>query len=262
MRKHFLVAATVLGMLSSVVQSRAQVAELRLLAAVGVRQIVLELGTQFETASGHKLLSTFDASGLVVRRIRAGEQFDLVIINQPAIEALLKSGNIIAGSTTDVASSVTAAAVRKGMQKPDISTIESFKHVLLAVKSIARPSAAVGGASGDHITKVLERLGIAEQVNAKSGVSERPDDRSAMPGNLVANGQAELALHQLQELMAVPGLEILGPFPGELQGTFMFTAALVSGTKQQAAAKALIDFLRSPEAKDLIKAKGMAPAGG
>jgi molybdate transport system substrate-binding protein len=121
-------------------------------------------------------------------------------------------------------------------------------------------SPAVGGSSGDHIVKVLERLGIADEVNAKSLINDHPEDASAAPGYMVANGRADLALHQLQELMAVSGIDIVGPFPGELQGTFMFSIALTTGTKQENVAKALIEFLRTPEAMTVIKAKGMEPA--
>src|SRR5262249_12665341 len=183
-----------------------------------------------------------------------------VMINRNGIDSLAKSGKVIAGSTTDVASSVAAAAIRKGAPKPDISTVEGFKAALLAAKSIARPSPAVGGSSGDHIVKVLARLGIAEAVNAKSVINDHPEDMSAAPGYMVANGRAELALHQLQELMAVPGIEIVGPFPGELQGEFMFSIALTTGAKQEAAGRKLIEFLRTPAAVPAIRAKGMDPA--
>jgi molybdate transport system substrate-binding protein len=190
----------------------------------------------------------------------AGEKFDLVMINRTGVDNLAKSGKVIAGSTTDVARSVAAAAVRKGASKPDISTVESFKRALLAANSIARPSPAVGGSSGDHIVKVLARLGIADEVNAKSLINEHPEDMSAAPGYMVANGRADLALHQLQELMAVPGIEIIGPFPGELQGEFMFSVALTTGTRQEEPGSKLIEFLRTPEAMAVIRAKGMEPA--
>jgi len=172
--------------------------------------------------------------------------------------SLAKSDKVVAASTVDVARSVAAAAVRKGAPMPDISTVEAFKRTLLA--AIARPSPAVGGSSGDHIVKVLERLGIADEVNAKSIINEHPEDMSASPGYMVAEGRADLALHQLQELLAVPGIEIVGPFPGELQGTFMFSVALTTATKQQQAGKELIEFLGTPEAMAAIRVKGMEPA--
>jgi molybdate transport system substrate-binding protein len=260
MKPHLLIATSFVALFPSVGHNVARAAEVKLLAAVGVREIITDLAPQFESATAHKLLSTFDASGRIVQRIAAGEAFDHIIINKPAVERLADTDRVNAASIKDIASSVVAVAVRKGMPRPDLSTEEAFKRALLDAKSIARPSATVGGASGDHITRVVERLGITAEVNAKSVFSERPDDRSNMPGQLVASGRAELALHQLQELMAVPGLDILGEFPGELRGAFMFTAVLVSGSTENTGAKSLIEFLRSPESAKAIKAKGMAPA--
>jgi molybdate transport system substrate-binding protein len=260
MKPHLLIAASLVALFSGLGHKDAGAEEIKLLAAVGVREIITELGPQFESATGHKLVSIFDASGRIVQRITAGEAFDLIIINKPAIDRLASTGKVNTAFATDIASSVVAAAVRKDTPRPDISTVEPFKRALLDAKSIARPSTTVGGASGDHITKVIERLGITDEVNAKSVFSERPDDRSNMPGQLVASGRAELALHQLQELLAVPGLEILGEFPGELRGAFMFTAVLVAGSNQEAPAKSLADFLHKPESIKAIRAKGMTPA--
>lgn len=258
MKRYVFIAIVTAATLLAIIQTRA--AEIKLLGAVGVRQIMLDLGPKFERATGHKLVSAFDSTGLIVRRLVAGGEFDVVMINRTGIDSLAKSGKVIAESTTDVARSVAAAAVRNGAPKPDVSTVESFKRALLEAKSIARPSPAVGGSSGDHIVKVLARLGIADEVNAKSLINEHPEDISAAPGYMVANGRADLALHQLQELMAVPGIEIVGPFPGELQGQFMFSVALTTGTKQEEIGKKLIEFLHTPEAMTVIRAKGMEPS--
>jgi ABC-type molybdate transport system substrate-binding protein len=119
-------------------------AEVKLLAAVGVREIITELAPQFESTSGHRLVTTFDASGRIAQRISGGEAFDLIMINKPAIERLANTGKLNAGSAKDIASSVVAAAVRKGAARPDISTTEAFKRALLSAKSISRPSATVG----------------------------------------------------------------------------------------------------------------------
>jgi len=238
----------------------AHAAGIRLLGAVGVRQIMLDLGPKFAHATGCRLTSTFDSTGLIVRRITGGEAFDMVMINRAGLDSLANSGKVVLGSKTDIARAVAAAAVRAGAATPDIATPEAFKHALLAARSIARPSPAVGGSSGDHIVKVLARLGIADEVNAKSLINENPEDMAAAPGHMVASGRAELALHQLQELLAVPGIAMLGPFPRELQGSFMFTAALTTATKQPVAGNKLIEFLRTPDAMSVIRAKGMEPA--
>ena len=131
--------------------------------------------------------------------------------------------------------------------------------MLLAAKSIARPSPTVGGSSGDHIVDVLHRLGITAEIDAKSLISVigAGDQHGDSPGDFVAKGVAEVALHQLQELKAVPGLDILGPFPGELQGRFTFAAAIGASTAYRDAAQTLIDYLQSPPAVVVITAKGM-----
>jgi molybdate transport system substrate-binding protein len=230
--------------------------EVRLAAAVGVRQILLELGPRFEADTGHKIVSTFEATGILVQQVSTGGIFDVVMVNRSGIENLARANRVIAGSVVDIASSVAAVAVRRGIPKPDIASAEAFKRALLAARSIARPSPAVGGSSGDHITLVAERLGIAAEVNSKSVIATvaRP------PGRVVADGDAEIALHQMQELMAVPGVEIVGPFPQELQGSFMFSAAVVPGAENNEAANALVAFLRTSRAAEVILAKGMAPA--
>jgi molybdate transport system substrate-binding protein len=240
----------------------ADAAEVKVLSAVGMRQVMLDLGPKFERATGHTLAITFDSTGLLAKRIAAGEQVDVMMLNQSAIETLGRDGRVVPGSAAQIASSVAAVAVRKGAEKPDISSTDGFKRLLLSAKSVARPSPAVGGSSGDHIVKVLERLGIADQVNSKSVMvnTGHPGQVANSPGEAVAGGHAEIALHQLQELMAVPGIEIAGPFPGELQGSFMFSAALGTKARETEAGKALIDFLRSREATESIRAKGMEPA--
>lgn len=254
-------AMTISALILTIASVAAHAVEVKVLSAVGMRQVMLDLGPKFERATGHVLTITFDSTGLLAKRIASGERVDVVMLNQSAIEALGSDGKVVAGSAAQVARSVAAVAVRKGAPKPDVSSPDAFKRLLLSAKSVARPSPAVGGSSGDHIVRVLERLGIADEVNAKSVIvtTGHPGQVANSPGEAVAKGKAEIALHQLQELMAVPGIEIAGPFPGELQGSFSFSAALATTAKEQDAGKALIEFLHTSEAMDVIRAKGMEP---
>ena len=256
-RQKGMLAFAVLATLSAVSSLPAQADDVRIAAAVGVRQVLQELLPRFEAQTGHKVRPTFEATGILVQQVSGGAEFDVVIINRSGIDTLAGSGRLIAGTTADIASSVAAVAVRSGAPKPDISTPEAFKNTLLTARSIARPSPAVGGSSGDHITRVAERLGISSELDSKTVIASI----AKPPGRLVADGEAELALHQLQELMAVPGIDIVGPFPGELQGTFMFSAGIAKGAQGNEGAKALVAFLQSAASKESIKAKGMAPAG-
>ena len=219
-----------------------------------------DLGLTFERATGHRLMISFDSGGVILRRLGSGESADVVMLPQSGIDRLAAEGKVVAGSTTDLATSRVGVAVRKDGPKPDISTPEAFKRAMLGAKAIACPDPALGGSSGVHIVKVFERLNITEALKSKLMFASAPGQAETMPGHMVAIGKAEIALHQMQELMAVPGIEIVGPLPGDLQETFVFSAAIVAGAKEADAAKALVDFLRTPEARAVIKAKGMEPA--
>lgn len=234
--------------------------EVRMLSAVGMRQVMLDLGPKFERATGHRLNVSFDSGGVILKRLEDGEAADVVMINRSGIERLSGTGRLLEGSVTDVATSIVAVAVRKGAPKPDISTPQAFKSAMLRAKTIVCPDPALGGSSGVHIAKVFERLGISKAVKPKLVYVSTPERAQTMPGHVVAEGNAEIALHQMQELMAVPGIEIVGPLPGDLQATFVFSAAIMNNASDVKAARALIEFLRTPEARAVIKAKGMGPA--
>ena len=243
-------ASVIVQVLASVV---AQGSEVKVLSAVGMRQVMLDLGPKFERATGHTLTVTFDAFGVITKRLEAGEPVDIVIIPRAGLERLTQAGKVLPGSGFDLTRSIAGVAVRKGAPKPDISSPEAFKRTLLEANSIARPDPAMGGSSGVHIANVLERLGIADEVKSKSVIASRPGDTRAMPGYSVADGRAEIVLHQVQELMAVPGIEIVGPFPRDLQETFVFSAGVMTAAKEAEAARALINFLRTQDARTVIK---------
>jgi molybdate transport system substrate-binding protein len=230
----------------------AEAAELKVLSAIGMRPVMEDLGPKFERTTGHKLVITFGTLGAVVKRVQGGETADVVIIPRQGIDTLVKDGKAAADDVTVVALSGIGVAVRKGSPKPDISSPEALKRALLAAKSITYGDPAQGGASGPHFAKVLDRLGIANEMKSKTVLGE--------PGVLVANGEAEIAVQLSQLLISVPGIELVGPLPGDLQLTNIFAAAIMAGAKNAEAAKALVNFLRTPEAAAVIKAKGMEPA--
>jgi molybdate transport system substrate-binding protein len=209
-----------------------------------------ELGPRFERATGHRLAVTFAPLAAAVKRVQGGETADVVIIPQQGMDGFVKDGRVVAGSVSLLASSGMAVAVRKGAPKPDISTPEALKRTLLAAKSITYGR----GAGSEHIEKVLARLGIANDVKAKTVRGEAGDS-----GVRVANGEAEIGISLLQVLMPVAGIDIVGPLPGELQDTLVFAVAIMPGARDAAASKALIDFLRSAEAAKVFKAKGLEP---
>ena len=236
--------------------TEARADELRVLSAVGMRQVLVELADQFERATGHRLLITFDSGAMIVRRVERGESADVLLLPHHAAQQLALARKAV---VSPLASSRAGLAVRAGATRPDISSPEALKQALLMARTIARPDPAQGGSSGLHIQEVLERLGIADVVAAKTILSSRPDREDEMPASRVARGDAEIALHQIQELSAVPGVTVVGPFPGDLDGRFLFSAILVSETARQKAGQQLIAFLMVLRAKAVMKNKGMEP---
>ena len=237
---------------------KAEAAELKVLSAIGMQLAMEDLGPKFERATGHKLAITFATLGATVKRVQDGEIADVVIIPQQGIDGLVKDGKAVAGNVTVLARAGIVVAVRKGAPKPDISSPDALKRTLLAAESISYVDPASGGASGIHFTKVLDRLGIANEMKSKT-VFPNPKTPAEV-GVLVANGEAEIGVHIIVELISVAGIDLVGPLPGDLQNTIVFSAAIMSGAKDATAAKALVNFLRTPEAVAVIKAKGMEPA--
>jgi len=230
-------------------------AEVKVLSVLGMRAVMEDLGPKFERATGHKLAITVVTLGVAVKRVQDGETADVVVIPRQGIDGFAKDGRAAAADVTVIARSSIGVAVRKGAPKPDISSPEALKRTLLIAKSITYPNPAHGAASGIHFAKMLDRLGIADEMKSKTVFLPK----AGPVGVLVANGEAEIAVHQLQELIPVAGIEIVGPLPGDLQDTLVFAAAIMGGTKDAAASKALVDFLRTPESAKVIKEKGMEP---
>jgi len=259
MKKRSLVAAANIGfMFLLVLGIKAEAAEIKVLSAFGMQSVLEDLGPKFERATGHKLALTFATGGATVKRVQGGEVFDVVITLRQGIETLVKDGKAPAGNVTALASAGISVAVRKGAPKPDISSPDALKRTLLAAKSISYVDPASGGASGIHFAKVLDRLGIANEMKSKT-IFPNPQTPAEV-GVLIANGEAEIGVHIIQELIPVAGIDIVGPLPGDLQNTIVFAAAVMASAKDAEAAKALVNSLRTPEAAAVIKAKGMEPA--
>jgi molybdate transport system substrate-binding protein len=200
---------------------------------------------------------TFASAASLAKRVADGEGPDVAIVAAPALDDLIKQGRV-AGSRVDIAKSGMGVAVRAGAAKPDIATAEAFKRALLGAKAIAASNPAGGGASGTHFAAVLVRLGIADAVAAKLKYSG--GGMGGLAGTLVANGEAELGVQQISELVAAGGVDIVGPLPPELQNTTQFSAGVPVNVKAPEAGRALIAFLATPAARAVLKAKGLEPS--
>ncbi len=234
--------------------------ELKIYSTIGVRSAAEQLFAQFEKASGRSLAITlavtWGTAPMLVKRIEDGEKVDVMILSRAGIDALLKQGKIAPGSDVTLASSGVGIAVKAGAPKPDISTPEALKRTLLNAKSISYSEPSAGGASGVYFAKLLERMGIAEQMKLKTKYPP-PGGFSA---SLLITGEAELAVQQKPELMHVAGAEIVGLLPGELNVVTEFAAGIAPDTKHVDAGKALIKMLRSPEGAAVFRAKGLDPS--
>jgi molybdate transport system substrate-binding protein len=252
MKTGSLVAAAIL-VLTILIAHRvvAEAAEVKVLCAAAMRSVMNELGPRFESATGHQLIVQFDTVGVLKRQIDTGERFDITILTTALIDDAVKAGKIAAGTRADVARSGLGMIVRKGAPKPDINSADTFKHAMLNAKSI---SYAKEGATAIYLASLFERLGITEQMKAKTRFP--PTGRLVQ---FVAEGEAEFGLAAISTFEEAPGAELLGPFPSELQSYADYSAGVGTTAKEADAGKALINFLKAPAAGPVLKAKGMEP---
>jgi molybdate transport system substrate-binding protein len=224
---------------------------IKVFASNSIRAVMGELVPQFERANDCKIAISYDPAKVMLARIERGETADLAITGSAAIDELVKQGKILAGSRRVLARCRVGIAVLAGQPKPDISSVAAFKRALLGAKSVA---CTQEGASGMHFAGLIERLGIAGQVKAKA--VRQP---GGLIGELVAEGKAEIAIQQIPELMAVAGIELVGPLPAEIQLVTVSSAGIFAGTQQAEAAQAFVEFLTAPAAAKVMKAKGLEP---
>lgn len=235
----------------------AEAAEIKLMSSGGMRVALIDLTPAFEGATRHKITAIYGSPGAIRDRILPGEPLDVLVFPDPGIDALAKQGKVVSSSKVILARSGMGVAVRAGTPKPDISTPEAFKRALLAAKSVVYTNPALGSPSGVHFAKVLERLGIAQEINAKS----RLHDGTSFNAELVARGEIEISIQQISEIVPVRGVELVGPLPADLQLTTVFAIAVGTAATEEAAANEFIKFLVSPAAATAIRATGMEPGG-
>jgi molybdate transport system substrate-binding protein len=234
----------------------ARCAEVKVMISGGLTAAYNQLVPQFERATENKVVTASGPSmgttpQAIPVRLARGEPADVLIMVGYALGDLIKQGKVVADSRIDIADSPIGMAVRAGAPKPDISTLESFKRVLLAAKSVAYSDSASGVYIG---TEMYEHLGIADQMKPKSRAI--PADPV---GGVVARGEAELGFQQISELIPVPGIEIVGPLPPGAQKITTFSAGVVAGAKEPEAGRALIRFLASAAAAPVITKSGTVP---
>jgi molybdate transport system substrate-binding protein len=186
------------------------------------------------------------------RRVQDGEVFDIAVLAADALDRLAAAGRIDPASRVELARSGIAIAVAAGQPRPDIRTEAALRDAILGARSIGYST----GPSGTHLTRLFERWGIADLIAAR--IVQAPP--GVPVGALVARGDVALGFQQLSELIHLPGIDLVGALPPEIQSTTVFAAAVCTATNQREAAQALLSFLTSREADGAKSANGMEPA--
>jgi len=232
----------------------AHAADLKVLSSVALTSVLDEFTPAFEKATGDKLNIGYGLAAELKKRVLDGETADVIILTRPMMDELQKQNKFLANSVVNVARTPVSVAARNGAPKPDISSVDAFKRTLLTARSIVYADPAKGGVSGVHFARVLDRLGIAEQMKEKTILVP-----GAQAAEVVARGEAELGVAQGSEIVPVAGAQLVGPLPGDLASTTVFAAAIGAASKSPEAANSLIKFLNGPEAAPRLKAKGFEP---
>ena len=252
MKKYALLSAVAIMTVWSCGAARA--AEVTLIAPGGIRAAVQQLIPAFERATGHKVNATFGSGGGTKERVIKGEPFDVPIV-QPPLEPVIASGHVVAASETPLAIVAVGIAVRTGAPKPDISTADAVKRLLLGSNAISYPNAASGAAAGVSFNETLQKLGIADAMKPKIKIAQ--GGRGAM--ELLAKGEVDIGLTFISEIITEPGVEVVGPLPRDISTPTALVGFVSANSKEPEAAKALLRYLSSPEAAAVYKQRGMQP---
>ena len=227
----------------------ANATEIKVISSQAIKEAYLAFAPEFERVSGYKLDTTWNGTNDILKKLRAGETFDMVILVTPSMEAMIKEGKVVPGSRVDLVRSGIAIGVPPGAPKPDISTTEAVKRALLAAKSIGYSS----GPSGVFLESLFKRWGIWDQV--EPNIKQTPPGTPV--GSLLARGEVDIGFQQVSELLLYPGIQYVGPVPPEMDTVSVFAGGVHTGARQPQAARELIKFISSPAVLPYIKKTGM-----
>jgi molybdate transport system substrate-binding protein len=245
-------AATVVVVTLTQQGGTAQCAELEVFSSAAPRGIFREIAPDFERTTGHRLVINYEFAADLKRRIEAGDPFDVAILPPDLADDLVRRGKLAAGSRVDLGRTGMGVAVRRGAPRPRIDTVDAFRQALLAAPTVAY---ANGGASGVHVQAILARLGIVEAMKQKL----RPYPAGGAV-EAVARGEADLVVIGVSPILDVPGVELVGWLPPELQSYIVFTGSIGAAARQADAARIFLTLLTSPAAVELFKAQGFESA--
>ncbi|KAA1000544.1 ABC transporter substrate-binding protein [Paraburkholderia panacisoli] len=230
--------------------------EVKVMISGGFASAYRELGPQFEEATGRKLITVWGpavgtAANAIPMRLARGEWADVLIVVGYALDEQINAGKVLPDSKVDLARSAIGMVVREGTPKPDISSTDALRRALLAAKSIVYPDSPSGVYVGNEL---FWRLGIAGRVESKSRMIP-----ARLVADAVANGEAEIGIQQVVELLPVKGVAVVGSLPSEVQRYTVFSGGIATNARNPAGAEALIHFLSSPDAAPAISRTGLEP---
>lgn len=232
----------------------AQADTIKVLTTGAFKQVVVALVPAFEARTGHKVEVQNDTAGALARRIQGGESFDVLVLTPAGLKTLAAEGKVTAESVAPLAKVAIGVAVKAGAPQPALASVEDFKQAVLAARKVAYIDPAAGGSSGIYLDGLFQRMGIAEAVRAKAVL---------VPGGLVADklvsGEADLAIHQISEILPVQGAQLVGPLPEAIQNYTTYAGAVSARSSHPQAALAFLANLTGTEAAQTIRAKGMQP---
>jgi len=236
----------------SIMATDASAAQIKVLTAGAFRAVVVAVVPEFQRTSGDTVKVDNDTVGALMRRIAGGEAFDVVVASPAAIDELGRQGKVLSGSKTELAKVGVWVMVKAGAPRPDVRTVEAFKHAVLQARSIAYIDPDSGGSSGIYVAKLLTRLGIADQVKNKTKLK-----KGGHVSDLVVSGEAELGIHQISEILPSRDVSLVGPLPAEIQNYTTYAAAISPTSLNSQGAEALIRALAAPAATEILAARGM-----
>ncbi|WP_164940461.1 substrate-binding domain-containing protein [Bradyrhizobium zhanjiangense] len=224
---------------------------IRMLSTLGLMGAMRSLSSAYEAATGVRIDADFAPTQALLKRLRDGEAADLVILTREGLDAVIGEGRVVADSAADLARSYVGIAVRAGQAHPDITSEAALRATLLAARSVAYSRL---GASGIYFAQLIQRLGIAVEINAKATIVQQ-----GFTAERLVNGEADLAVQQISELKQVGGIEVVGPIPHDLQTPAVFSAGRMTNATHAEAADRLLRYLASPEVVPVLRQSGLEP---
>jgi molybdate transport system substrate-binding protein len=253
MMRTILIAVSMMAFANAAATATA--AEIKVLHGGAFTQMMTAIVPDFEKATGNKVVTERDTVGALMKAIEGGATFDMAVLTPEAIDELIKNGRVVAGSRADLAKVGVGVVVKSGAPRPDIGSVDAFKKTLIAAKSVAYIDPQAGGSSGIYVARLLDKLGIAAEIKPKAVLIH-----GGAVAEHVVDGEAEIGIHQISEILPVKGATLVGPLPEEIQNYTIYSAGISSNARDAGAAKALIASFTTPKAFAMMKERGVAPA--